>query len=130
MMLPKSVIVVTFSLLSLSFRAQTSALEIAPEKERLYSVFMLGRHGGIEGLAEFKKTHPHEYLTELWYQAESFYIKRNVRKDGQRMDESGIDIVRFEKFRKENEEYIVPMEGFKDELILLPESKLLFKPRN
>lgn len=79
-------------------------------------------------MAEFKKNKPHEYLKELWYYSESFYVKRNHLQEGVTMDESMIDITRFESSRKEGEEAIILLPGFKDALVLLPINKLIYKP--
>jgi hypothetical protein len=108
--------------------SQIKALEIKPEKEKMYTPYMLHRHSGIEGLAEFKKEKPQEYLKELWYYSESFYVKRNHLNEGYVLNEEIIDISRFENSRKENEEAIVVLPGFKDVLVLLPSSQLIYKP--
>ncbi len=108
--------------------SQVNSLEVSPEKEKMYSPYLLWKHQGAEGLADFKKNHPHEYLKELWYYAESFYIKRDYLKEGISMDPGMIPIDRFESSRKENEEAIVILPGFKDVLVLLPANKLIYKP--
>jgi hypothetical protein len=120
---------ILFSLLSLGSKAQLNSLEISPEKEKMYSPYMLQRHQGTEGLAEFKKNHPHDYLKELWYYSESFYVKRNHLNTGVVLDASIIDISRFETERQENEEQIVVLPGFKDAIVLLPVTKLIYKPK-
>ncbi|MBL7902964.1 MAG: hypothetical protein JNK73_13285 [Bacteroidia bacterium] len=117
-----------FLLLSSSGFSQINSLEIDPVKEKMYSPYMLWRHQGAEGLAEFKKNKPHEYLKELWYYSESFYIKRNHLKTGETLDVSIIDISRFEHLRKQEEESMVELPGFKDVIILLPINKLIYKP--
>lgn len=119
---------IIFLLLSSSVSSQVNSLEIDPTKEKMYTPYMLWRHQGTEGLAEFKKNKPHEYLKELWYYSESFYIKRNHLKSGETLDASIIDISRFEHFRKQNEESIVELPGFKDIIVLLPINKLIYKP--
>jgi hypothetical protein len=107
---------------------QTNSLELNPEKEKIFSTYMLWRHGGSQGLSDFKKNNKYQYLKELWYYSESFYIKRDSLKEGVAMNESAIDISRFENYRKENEEAIVILPGFKDALVLLPNNKLIYKP--
>ena len=89
---------------------------------------MLFRHGGPEGLSDFKKNKPHEYLKELWYYSESFYVKRDYLDEGVSLDESIIDITRFESSRKSTEESIVILPGFKDVLVLFPLNQLIYKP--
>jgi hypothetical protein len=64
----------------------------------------------------------------MWYFSESFYIKRNYSNDGVAMNEEAIDISRFESNRKQNEEAIVIIPGFKDVIVLLPTTKLIYKP--
>lgn len=119
---------VLFLLLSSSVFSQVNSLEIDPVKEKMYTPYMLWRHQGTEGLAEFKKNKPHEYLKELWYYSESFYIKRNHLKTGETLDASIIDISRFEHLRKQDEESTVELPGFKDVIILMPINKLIYKP--
>lgn len=116
--------------LTFSGKSQTenpSAFKPNPEKEKMYSPYLAVRHGGDLPLKEWKKSNSVLYFKELWYYCESFYIKRNYFTTGVSLDESIIDISRFESYRKQNEEAIVPLEGFKDAVILLPASKLLYK---
>ena len=110
--------------------AQTNSLEISPEREKIFTPFMYWRHGGKEGLENFKKDKPHEYLLELWYYTSSFYIKRDYLSEGVRVEEYIIDISRFEQYRKENEEYYLLLPGNKDAIVLLPANKLIYKPAN
>jgi len=115
-------------LYSSKYYSQTNNLEIDPLKEKQFSPYMVWRHQTLEGLAEFKKNHPKEYAKELWYYSSSFYIRRNVHTEGASIDVSMIAIDRFENQRKENEEALIEMPGFKDVLILLPANQLLYKP--
>lgn len=114
--------------LCLSGNAQVIGLELDPEKERMFKPYLTYRHQGPEGLEQFKREHPHEYLKELWYYGSSFTVKRDHFSVGDPLDESTIDISRFENFRKEDESAIVVLDGYKDVLILLPANQLLFKP--
>jgi hypothetical protein len=108
--------------------SQVNSLEIDPQKEKLVTPYLTYRHQGVEGLAEFKKKQPHAYMLELWYFAESYYIKRNHFAQGDELPFGLVDISRFENQRKENEEAIVVLPGYKDVLVLLPNNKLIFKP--
>lgn len=108
--------------------SQVNSLELKPENEKKFTPYMMFRHGGPDGLADFKKNKPHDYLKELWYYSESFYVKRNHLSEGYVLNEEIIDISRFEKSRKENEEAIVVLPGFKDVLVLLPSNQLIYKP--
>lgn len=123
-------IILLFAIATLSQHifAQANSLELNPEKEKNYTPFMLKRHGGKEGLASFKQSNPHQYLKELWYYSESFYVKRNYAAEGIALNETQIDISRFEGSRKENEESVILLPGYKDALVLLPNSKLIYKP--
>ncbi len=117
-----------FLVLNTSVYAQVNSLEIDPVKEKMFSPYMLWRHQGAEGLAEFKKNKPHDYLKELWYYSESFYVKRNHLNTGETLDVSIIDVSRFEHLRKQDVESIVELPGFKDVLVLLPINKLIYRP--
>lgn len=119
-----------FVLLTGLFFGQVNSLEIDPVKEKMYRPYMLWRHQGEEGLDAFKKNQPHEYMKELWYYSQSFYIKRDYFQTGEFLDESIIDITRFESQRKESEEARVELSGYKDVIILLPNNKLIYKPGN
>ncbi len=109
-------------------QSQVNSLEADPLKEKKFCPYMIYNHGGKEGLEELKKYAPYEYLKELWYYSESFYVKRNYFEKGLTLDESTIDVGRFEKLRKENEEAIITIIDYKDAIVLLPLNKLLFKP--
>ncbi|MES2681275.1 MAG: hypothetical protein V4635_15375 [Bacteroidota bacterium] len=124
----RTILFLGFIAFSFNSVAQVNSLEANPEKERIYNPYMVYRHGGTEGLAEFKKNKPHEYLKELWYYSESFYIKRNYLKEGIEMDASAIAIDRFEASRKETEEAVLVLPGFRDALVLLPINQLIYKP--
>ena len=108
--------------------SQVNSLELNPDKEKKFSPYMLWRHGGAQGLADFKQNNSYQYLKELWYYSESFYVKRDYLTTGAVLNEAIIDISRFESSRKENEDAIVVLPGFKDALVLLPTNKLIYKP--
>lgn len=123
-------IILFFSLLScVKMNAQVSALEISQEEEKQFSPYMMWRHNGSIGLADFKKDHPLEYQKELWYYTRSFYIKRDHLNTGAALDKSMIPIDRFETSRLPSTEAIVVLPGFKDALVLLPENTLIYKPK-
>jgi hypothetical protein len=100
----------------------------SPEKEVKFTPYLAARHGGPVALEEWKKSNTVLYYKELWYFCESFYIKRDHLREGIVLDESIIDITRFESNRKNNEEAVVVLPGFKDALVLLPSDKLIYKP--
>lgn len=124
----KIILIAAFTALSAFSFAQVNSLELNADKEKKFTPYMMYRHQGPDGLADFKKNHKHEYLKELWYYSESFYVKRGYFKQGAELDESIIAIDRFEDSRKETEEAIVILPGFKDVLVLLPANKLIYKP--
>lgn len=119
------------SVVSIAFYAQQddlSKFKPNPEREKMFLPYLAVRHGGEPATENWKKSNTVLYYKELWYYCESFYIKRNYYSSGVPMSESAIDISRYESFRKASEEFIVPLDGFKDALVLLPTSKLLYKP--
>lgn len=99
-----------------------------PEKEKQFLPYLAVRHGGLETIETWKNNNTYQYYKELWYYCESFYIKRNHFDKGAVLDESIIDISRFEYLRKDNEEAIVTLNGYKDVIVLLPSAKLIYKP--
>lgn len=105
-----------------------NALKPDPEKEAKFLPYLAVRHGGFPAVYEWKKSNTVQYYKELWYYCQSFYVKRDYLKEGVSLDESGIDISRFEQHRLQNEEAIVELGGYKDVVVLLPISKLVYKP--
>jgi hypothetical protein len=114
--------------LSLNAQAQLSGFTITPGSEAKFSPYMAARHGGDAGLAAFKQSNTNLYFKELWYFSESFYVKRNHLAEGVAIDESMIDITRFEHLRQINADQIVTFPGLKDALILTARSRLLYHP--
>jgi hypothetical protein len=108
----------------------TSPNDLKPnaEKEKKFLPYVAILHGGIEKLEAWKQENTYQYFKELWYYTESFYISRNYLKEGLVLNEEIIDISRFEFNRKQSEESIVIIPGFKDVLILYPSNKLFYKP--
>jgi hypothetical protein len=108
----------------------TSPNDLKPnaEKEKKFLPYVAILHGGIEKLKAWKQENTYQYFKELWYYTESFYISRNYLKEGLVLNEEIIDISRFEFNRKQSEESIVIIPGFKDVLILYPLNKLIYKP--
>ena len=108
----------------------TSPNDLKPnaDKEKKFLPYVAILHGGIEKLEAWKQENTYQYFKELWYYTESFYISRNYLKEGLVLNEEIIDISRFEFNRKQSEESIVIIPGFKDVLILYPSNKLIYKP--
>jgi hypothetical protein len=101
-----------------------------------YSKFIQSDHGfETPVFIEWKKENKILYMKEVWYYSESFYIKRNyfpaISNDGTEnvsMDDSQINISRWESMRDQNKEVEIKINGFKDIIVLLPTSKLIYKP--
>jgi len=108
----------------------TSPNDLKPnaEKEKKFLPYVAILHGGIDKLETWKQENTYQYFKELWYYTESFYISRNYLKEGLVLNEEIIDISRFEFNRKQSEESIVIIPGFKDVLVLYPSNKLIYKP--
>jgi hypothetical protein len=69
-------------------------------------------------LNEMKANEPAKYYFELWVLSESFSVMRNHFTQGIQLDESIIDIRRFNEQRLNDNEAIVVLDGFKDVLKL------------
>jgi len=121
-------LICVFLLFAYFTSAQLDKIKLDPEKEKKFLPFLELRHGGKENFPKWKEENKYTYAKEMWYFSESFYIKRNHFAQGTVIDESMIDITRFESHRKETEEAIVTFPGMKDALVLLPANKLIFKP--
>lgn len=101
---------------------------VGPTKEAKFSKYIEYKHSFTQNFSEWKKENKFLYIKEMWYYSESFYIRKGISAEGNSMDESMIDISRFENYRKENEESTIILPGFKDAIVLLPNSKLIYKP--
>src|SRR5688572_23536800 len=105
----KSILLGLFLMTPVFSFSQAPSIEFKPENEKKFAPYMAVRHGGPDGLAELKKNNMNQYLKELWYYSESFYIKRDQLNEGTSMVDAMFDISRFEIYRKETEEAIVPL---------------------
>ena len=97
------------------------------KKSQKFEPYVRAKHGAGFDFESFKKNNKIEYCKELWYYSQSFYVKKNHNKEGESLDETIIDISRFESYRNNNTESIITLDGFKDAIVLLPTSKLIFK---
>lgn len=102
-------------------------IKLDMNKVSKFEKYMEFKHGGPQHYPTWKKNNKLQWTKEAWYYSESFYVKRNYFQTGEVLDESIIDISRFENHRKENEEAIVELPGFRDVIVLLPENKLIYK---
>jgi hypothetical protein len=103
-------------------------IKLDPIKEKKFETYVEYRHSAGTDYQKWKSENKFQYIKEMWYFSESFYIKRNYSNDGVSMNEEAIDIARFEDNRKQNEEALVIIPGFKDVIVLLPANKLIYKP--
>lgn len=94
-----------------------SEFGLTDEHVAMFSPYLHHTYGEVQFEA-FKTNDQVRYYTELWVMSESFYVKRDAYPDGVTLDESIIDIRRFESYRLADQETTVPLEGFKDALIL------------
>lgn len=117
-----------FVLIGISVNAQVHEIKLNPEKVQKFTPFVEFKHGGATGFPEWKANNKLQYTKEMWYYTESFYVKRNHLNEGITLNEEIIDISRFEQHRKQDEEAIVVLPGFKDVLVLIPAKKLIYKP--
>lgn len=108
--------------------SQITELKLNPERVKLFLPYVEWKHGGAETFPEWKNNNKMLFAKEMWYYTESFYIKRNVSEEGVTLQEEIIDITRFESHRKQNEESVLLLPGFKDALVLIPAKDLIYKP--
>lgn len=92
---------------------------------RKFEPYVKAKYGAGFDFNTYKLEQRLKYLSELWYYYKSFYVKRNYTT-GETLDETIIDISRFDFARKSDEEVIITIEGFKDAIVLIPTKKLLF----
>jgi len=127
MSLIKNIIIVCILISNLSWAQNNSSIKLDPAKVQIFEKYLSFRHSFEPGgFIQWKANNPELYSKEMWYQSESFYIKRNHLASGLTMNEGMIDVCRFEYLRKEKEEVIVTFPGFKDVMVLLPKNKLIY----
>lgn len=107
----------------------TQIIKLDPKKVQMYEKYLAFKKGSVAGGYDaWKASNPEDFTKEMWYQGQSFFIKKDHLSVGEELPEASIDVSRFEQHRKQNEEAIVILPGFKDALVLLPSNKLLYKP--
>jgi hypothetical protein len=126
----KSVLVLLFMLGYQSIQAQANIkIDKIKEQDILPLVEVSYFENDRAKLAEWKKSHEREYLELMWYLTESYRIERNYFQEGVTLDQTFIDVRRHEHLRKKDEEHVVVLPNFRDVIVLIPESKLLYKPK-
>lgn len=124
----KTLLAIAFVILSfVSYSQNINDIKLNSDKVNKFQPYVEVRHGGKAAFNVWKENNKVQYVKEMWYFSESFYVKRNAYNDGIVLDESIIDISRFEIQRKTNEEVMIQLPGFKDAIVLLPASKLIYK---
>ena len=111
-----------------SYSQDWSKLKLDPIKEKKFQPYLEIRHSNGIDYQTWKETNKFQYVKEMWYFSESFYVIRDYLDKGVSLNEEIIDISRFEVNRKQNEEAVVTLPGFKDAIILLPTNKLIYQP--
>jgi hypothetical protein len=124
----KFLTLVLIFLFSKFITGQTQQIKLDPDKVQKFTPYMEWKHGGKTGFPVWKENNKLQYAQEMWYYTESFYVKRNHLAEGVTLNEEIIDISRFEDQRKVNDESIVILPGFKDAIVLIPSSQLIYKP--
>lgn len=127
----KKILIFITLLFSLTVKSQTDFSEFKsdPISEKMFAPYICQKVGiTMEQLPTWKETYKLFFYKELWYYSKSFYVKRNHYLEGEKLDESIIDISRFEANRNETTESIVTLPGFRDVIVLLPNNKLIYKP--
>lgn len=119
-------LIVMMSMSFLSFSQDFSKIKIDPIKEKKFQPYVAVRHGGGQEFNTWKENNKYQYVKEMWYFSESFYIKRNVNTEGNTLDEAIIDITRFDGTRKPSEEVTVIVPGSKDVIVLIPADQLIY----
>jgi hypothetical protein len=112
-----------------SFSQDWSKIKLDADKEKKFEPYIQIRHSSTP--AEYKvwkENNKFQYVKEMWYFSESFYVKRNHLPQGEKLNEEIIDISRFESSRNATTEAIVTLPGFKDVIVLLPTNKIIYKP--
>lgn len=128
MKLSKFFVIVLVVLFSNKTWAQDAEIKLDANKVQKFTPYLEHNHGGPKAFVNWKENNKMQYAKEMWYYSESFYVKRNYLNEGATLNEEIIPIDRFENNRKENEEAIVMLPGFKDVLVLLPKSKCIYIP--
>lgn len=128
----KLILVIILSIMSM-FTAKSQIndfVEFKPDyiTEQIFEQYVHTLHMFEQNWTTWKQENKVQYAMELWYYGKSFYIKRNVLSEGIKIDESMIDVSRFESSREESTEAIILIPGFRDAIILLPIEKLIYNP--
>lgn len=127
----KNIIAGLILLISINVRAQNQEIKLDANKIKMYLPYLQAKLGlSTPAFNAWKENNKSLYAKEMWYYTESFYLKKNQNINGANINVEQFDVSRFEHLRSIDAEVIIPMEGFKDAIVLLPKSKLLYHPNN
>lgn len=126
----KKILIFISLLFSLTVKSQIdiSEMKYDYQAQEKFEKYIQANHDLQQNFTTWKEENKIQYFKELWYYSKSFYVKRNHFSEGEKLNESIIDISRFESNRNETTESIVTLPGFRDVIILLPNNKLIYKP--
>jgi hypothetical protein len=124
----RAIIIFLAVFFSQTILAQTPDIKLDPAKVQKFGVYVIYKHSYEPGFEVWKENNKLLYAKEMWYYTESFYIKRDHFPDGLELNEEIIDVSRWEKYRKPDEEVFLRVQGFKDALVLIPGNKVFYKP--
>jgi len=130
----KNLILIILSLFTITIKSQTNnsvnweKLKIDPIKEKMFLPYVEYNHSFEQEFQTWKKENKFQYIKEIWYYSESFYVIHHVNDEGVTIDESTIDITRFDYVRDKTKEVNVSLigAGFNDTIVLLPANKLIY----
>ena len=112
-----SVVILFLSIGISAQQVDPSVFGMSQDKINKFLPYFRFQHGDAV-LNEMKANEPAKFYFELWVLSESFSVKRNHFAQGIQLDESIIDIRRFNDQRLNDSEAIVVLGGFKDVLQL------------
>lgn len=126
----KKILIFISLLFSLTVKSQIDISELKYDylTQDKFEKYIKANHEFQQNFTTWKDENKMQYFKELWYYSKSFSIERSHFSQGFTLDESMIDIGRFESYRKQDEYSIVEIPGSKDVIVLLPINKLIYKP--
>lgn len=127
----KNILGISLILISLSYRSQNQEIKLDATKIKTYLPYLQAKLGlNTPAFSVWKENNKALYAKEMWYYTESFYLKKDHNLSGESLNIGFFDVSRFEHLRNATTEVIIPFEGFKDAVVLLPKTKLLYNPSN
>jgi len=125
-------IAILFALTGKSQIIDASVYKSTPEAEQMYTPYIMVKHGihDVNTFKSWKESNTMQFYKELWYYSKSFTVIHHVNDEGITIDESIIDISRFDSVRDSTKTVFIPLTGagYNDTIVLLPINKLIYKP--